>query len=106
MVCKTIRQFRITSKYKGYPLIVDAIEMYIKKTGQNIQITKDIYPVLAQKYDMSYSSVERDIRTIVETCWYNDRNTIEDILGYKTNRCPSNSVFLDSLAYYIANKPQ
>lgn len=103
MICKTIRQFRISSKYKGYPIIVDAIEMYIVNNGKTVQITKDIYPILAQKYNMSLSSVERDIRTIVEVCWQNDKCSVEEILGYKTNKCPSNSIFLDAISYHILN---
>lgn len=65
-VQKTIRQFRVTSKYKGYLLIIDATILYLEKDF--ILITKDIYPVLAQKYHMSATSIERNIRTIVEAC--------------------------------------
>lgn len=103
MIYKTIRHFRVSSRYKGYPLIVDAIEMYIEGDGKSIQITKDIYPKLAQKHNMSFSSVERDIRTIVEICWQNDRKYVEEILGYKINKCPSNSIFLDAISYHILN---
>ncbi len=106
MVCKIIRQFRISSRYKGYPLIIDAIEMYIENNGKSIQITKDIYPILATKYNMSLSSVERDIRTIIEICWHNDNKSIEEMLGYKINKCPSNSIFIDAIAHYIANNKQ
>ena len=101
MICKTIRRFRISSKYKGYPLIIDAIEMYIENNGKSIKITKDIYPILAAKYNMSFGSVERDIRTIIETCWQNDKRLMEEILGYKNTKCPSNSVFIDAIAYHI-----
>ena len=77
--------------------------MYIESDGKSIQITKDIYPKLAQKHNMSLSSVERDIRTIVEICWQNDKNFVEEILGYKINKCPSNSIFLDAMSYHILN---
>lgn len=101
MVYKIIRRFRITSKYKGYPLVIDAVDMYINSHGKCLKITKDVYPILAIKYDMSVGSVERDIRTIIETCWCNDRGYVESLLGYKVNKCPSNSVFLDAIAYHI-----
>lgn len=102
MVRKIIRYFHITSKYKGYPLIIDAINIYIDKYGECIKITKDIYPILSKKYNMPISLIERDIRTVVETCWNNDRQTVETILGYRTAKCPSNSEFIDAIAYQIA----
>ena len=65
MVYKIIRYFHINSKYKGYPLIVDAINFYVENYGQSIKITKDIYPLLSKKYNIPISCVERNIRTVV-----------------------------------------
>ena len=101
MVRKIIRYFHITSKYKGYPLIIDAINIYIDKYGECIKITKDIYPILSKKYNMPISLIERNIRTIVEACWDNDKQAVKTILGYKTAKCPSNSEFIDAIAYFI-----
>ena len=101
MVRKIIRYFHITSKYKGYPLIIDAINIYIDKYGECIKITKDIYPILCEKYNMPISLIERNIRTIVEACWDNDKQAVKTILGYKTAKCPSNSEFIDAIAYRI-----
>lgn len=106
MVYKIIRYFRITSNYKGYLLIIDAIKIYTENNYECLKITKDIYPTLATKYDMSLSSVERNIRTVIETCWKNDKKAVEQLLGYKINKCPSNSVFIDAIAYYIINNEQ
>lgn len=101
MVYKIIRYFHINSKYKGYPLIVDAINFYVENYGKYIKITKDIYPLLSKKYSIPFSCVERNIRTVVETCWDNDKQAVEAILGYKTAKCPSNSEFIDAIAYRI-----
>lgn len=103
MVYKIIRYFHINSKYKGYPLIVDAINFYVENYGQSIKITKDIYSLLSKKYNIPFSCVERNIRTIVEVCWDNDKQAVENILGYRTAKCPSNSEFIDAIAYQIAN---
>ena len=103
MVRKIIRYLHINSKYKGYPLIIDAVNLYIENYGKCIKITKDINQILAAKYNTSITSVERNIRTVVEICWNNDRQTVETILGYKTTKCPSNSEFLDAVANIIIN---
>ena len=101
-VQKIVRQFRVTSRYKGYLLIIDATILYLEKDF--IQITKDIYPVLAQKYHMSTTSIERNIRTIIEICWRNDRRAVQNLFGYELTKCPTNSEFIEAIAYFIANK--
>ena len=99
---KTIRQFGITPKYKGYILIICAISLY--KDKDYVRITKDIYPALAQKYRTSITSVERNIRTVIEACWRNNRRAVQEIFGYDINKCPSNSEFIEAIAYFVTNK--
>lgn len=104
MVKQIIRQFHITSKYKGYSLIIYAIKLYINMNSEYIKITKDIYPVLAREYQISIASVERNIRTVIEACWKNDRKAVQDIIGYNINKCPSNADFIEAIAYFVTNK--
>ena len=99
---KIIRQFKVTSKYKGYALIIDAASLYIDRDF--IRITKDIYPILSQKYHISIASVERNIRIVIEACWRNDRRAVQNLFGYELAKCPSNMEFIEAIAYYIANK--
>lgn len=101
MTEKIIRQFKITTKYKGYFVAVEAIEYSINNFGQYIKITKDIYPTLSIKYHMSISSIERNIRTIIIACWNNNKILLEEIMGCKLTTYPSNSEFIFSIAYYI-----
>lgn len=99
---RTIRQFRVTSKYKGYLLIIDAVILYLEKDFT--KITKDIYPALAHKYHISVTSVERNIRTVIETCWRNDRRAVQEIFGCEITKCPSNADFLEAISYFVTNK--
>lgn len=101
-VQKIIRQLRVTSRYKGYLLIIDATILYLEKDF--IQITKDIYPVLAQKYHMPTTSIERNIRTVIETCWKNDRRAVQNLFGYELTKCPSNMEFIEAISYFVTNK--
>ena len=110
MVKQIIRQFHITSKYKGYSLIIYAIKLYVDMNSEYVKITKDIYPVLAQEYQISIASVERNIRTVIEACWKNDRRAVQDIIGYNINKCPSNADFIEAISYshktYHINKQE
>ena len=62
---KIIRQFGITSKYKGYRYLLDAIHIAAENYDECLKVTKDVYPVIAHKYGGTKVSVERDIRTVI-----------------------------------------
>ena len=74
-----IRKLGATSKYKGYYYVVDAVEMAQKIYERPVKVTKDIYPVIARKYKSTPSNVEHNIRTLVNLCWMNHKDTLEEI---------------------------
>ena len=88
----TIRKLGATSKYKGYYFVAEARPM---------KITKDIYPRLAKKFKSKPSNIEHDIRTIVNVCWENHRERLEQIAGYPLEYRPTNSEFVDMIAFYL-----
>lgn len=50
---------------RGFTSIVDAIEMFDKK-GQDVSITKEMYPAIAEKRGTKPSMVRRDIRRALD----------------------------------------
>ena len=103
-----IRKFRVTSKYKGFFLLIDAIEIYLEKYNHSsyISMNDHIYKILAEKYETTSYCVEHNIRTLIERCWKNDRTFMENIFGCPLKCCPSNREFIDSVAYYISHPPK
>ena len=53
-----IRKLGVTSKYKGYYFVADAIHLTMNSQGKPIFITKDIYPYLARKYKTTPMNIE------------------------------------------------
>ena len=47
-VYRLIRQLGVTSKYKGYYYVAEAVRMFMEIQDHPIKITKDIYPSLAK----------------------------------------------------------
>ena len=94
-----IRKLGATSKYKGYYYVVDAVEMAQKIYERPVKVTKDIYPVIARKY--MPSNVEHNIRTLVNLCWMNHKDTLEEMAGCTMADKPTNSEFIDILVYYL-----
>lgn len=99
-----LRKCHISSRYKGYYILIDAIYLYINNSNYYISLQNDIYKQLAAKYNTSIYSIESNIRRIIEKCWQNDKLFMNQIFGYKLNRCPSNGEFIDFVAYYVKEK--
>lgn len=100
-VYKIIRRMGVTSKYKGYYYVTEAVGLVMEQRGKPIRITKDIYPRLARKFKSTPVNIEHDIRTVVNVCWLTDKKAMEAIAGYPLQYKPTNSEFIDILAYYI-----
>ena len=66
-----------------------------------VKVTKDIYPVIARKYKSPPSNVEHNIRTLVNLCWMNHKDTLEEMAGCTMADKPTNSEFIDILVYYL-----
>ena len=102
----TIRRLGATSKYKGYYFVAEAIRMTMEFQERPMKITKDIYPKLAKKFKSKPSNIEHDIRTIVNVCWENHRERLEQIAGYPLEYRPTNSEFIDMIAFYLGSEKE
>lgn len=98
-----IRKLGATSKYKGYYYTADAIRISMDMKNMPMKVTKDIYPVIAKKYNTSTANVEHNIRTLVTVCWDSHKPTLDKIAGYTLEYKPTNSEFIDILSYYLSS---
>ena len=90
----------------GYRYWVDAIFICIVNFDSTIQISKDIYPIIAQKYKKTWESVERAMRVCFENTLYeNMKNNDSYIIQYFGNYLlyPHNSEILIRLVELIVS---
>lgn len=100
-VYRLIRQLGMTSKYKGYYYVAEAVMMSMELQDYPIKITKDIYPHLAKKFKSTPVNIEHDIRTVINVCWTANKESLDRVAGYSLRYRPTNSEFVDMLAYYL-----
>ena len=91
----------VTSKYKGYYYVAEAVRMFMEIQDHPIKITKDIYPSLAKQFKSTPVNVEHDIRTVINVCWASNKEAMNKIAGYQLRYKPTNSEFIDMMAYYL-----
>ena len=99
-----IRKLGLTSKYKGYYYLAEAVNMVMEQKEEQMRITKDIYPGLSKKFKSTPSNIEHDLLTVINVCWKTNKNGMDEIAGYPLKYKPTNSEFIDMLAYYLTEE--
>jgi Sporulation initiation factor Spo0A C terminal. len=69
---------------KGYQFLREAVKQSVKSPAMINNITKQLYPAVAEKFNTSPSKVERAIRHAIEVAWSRGKiDNINTIYGIK-----------------------
>ena len=102
LVTNIIHEVGVPAHIKGYQYLREAIIMVVNDIDVINQITKSLYPQIAQKFDTTPSRVERAIRHAIEVAWGRGEPTVmENIFGYTISAAkgkPTNSEFIAMIA--------
>ena len=92
----------VPAHIKGYQYLREAIIMVVNDIEVINQITKSLYPQIAQKFGTTPSRVERAIRHAIEVAWgRGEVDLMENIFGYTVSAAkgkPTNSEFIAMIA--------
>lgn len=102
LVTNVIHEVGVPAHIKGYQYLREAIMMVVNNIDIINQITKQLYPEIANKYETTPSRVERAIRHAIEVAWTRGQaETVESIFGYTISAAkgkPTNSEFIAMIA--------
>lgn len=102
LVTNVIHEVGVPAHIKGYQYLREAIMMVVNDIDVINQITKQLYPEIADKYKTTPSRVERAIRHAIEVAWGRGQTeTVESIFGYTVSASkgkPTNSEFIAMIA--------
>lgn len=102
LVTNVIHEVGVPAHIKGYQYLREAIMMVVNDIDVINQITKQLYPNIAEKYGTTPSRVERAIRHAIEVAWGRGQtDTVENIFGYTVSASkgkPTNSEFIAMIA--------
>jgi len=102
LVTNIIHEVGVPAHIKGYQYLREAIMMVVSDIEVINQITKILYPTLAQKFKTTPSRVERAIRHAIEVAWARGQiDTMDSIFGYTVSASkgkPTNSEFIAMIA--------
>ena len=102
LVTNVIHEVGVPAHIKGYQYLREAIMMVVNDIDIINQITKQLYPEIAEKYKTTPSRVERAIRHAIEVAWGRGQaDVVENIFGYTVSAAkgkPTNSDFIAMIA--------
>lgn len=102
LVTNVIHEVGVPAHIKGYQYLREAIMLVVTNIDIINQITKQLYPEIAQKYHTTPSRVERAIRHAIEVAWgRGEQAVVESIFGYTVSASkgkPTNSEFIAMIA--------
>ena len=102
LVTNVIHEVGVPAHIKGYQYLREAIMMVVNDIDIINQITKYLYPNIAEKYKTTPSRVERAIRHAIEVAWgRGEQAIVENIFGYTISAAkgkPTNSEFIAMIA--------
>ena len=102
LVTNVIHEIGVPAHIKGYQYLREAIIMVINDIDVINQITKSLYPQIANKFETTPSRVERAIRHAIEVAWgRGQQEAVENIFGYTISAAkgkPTNSEFIAMIA--------
>lgn len=102
LVTNVIHEVGVPAHIKGYQYLREAIMLVVNDIDVINQITKQLYPEIAEKYSTTPSRVERAIRHAIEVAWGRGQaEAVENIFGYTVSAAkgkPTNSEFIAMIA--------
>ena len=68
---KILKEIGLNDKYTGYYYLIEIVNLVINENIKPIKFYKNIYPLVAIKFNKTECTVERNIRNLIDKCWNN-----------------------------------
>lgn len=92
----------IPMKYMGHSYLDYAVELALSDDSMLSAVTTKLYPSIAEHFDVTPASVNRNMRTAIDHCWERgNRTLLDEIAGYPLRYRPSVSEFISLLVAHI-----
>ena len=102
-VYELLMRFGIGRKYQGFDQCAHAVYLSAETPERLTLVTKWLYPDVAKYFGVSWTVIERNLRTVSRVAWENNRPLLEQLAGEELPEIPSSSKFVKILAYHFLN---
>ncbi len=108
LITELLWEIGIPIHVHGYHYLLQAVQLSLTMENTNINLSHQLYPIIAQHYHTSPSCVERSIRHAIELAWRRGNLTaVKEMFGRSLNLAyekPTNSEMIALLTERIRLK--
>lgn len=91
----------VTANYKGFFYAAHAIMLCVEDMQRLSLVTKRLYPEVAKQFNTTPECVERNIRTISDHIWLNNKEILIEISRKSITQKPTTSQFISIVTWYL-----
>ena len=91
----------ISPYFKGHGYLVASIEVTVLDPSRIELVTKDLYPSIGRRFEVTTASVERCMRTAIASYWFYNNGTLDKMAQRHLTKRPTCSEFITIVADYI-----
>lgn len=97
-----LRELGVSPRYTGFNLTVSALDLVLTEPDRIQYLIKGVYAEIADMTGGKISSIERNIRTVINQIWHKgNRDLLNKVAGHHLQRKPTNGEFLEMSANYL-----
>ena len=97
-----LRRLGARGTQKGFWCMCAAAELALSDPKLLCNVTKDLYPAVARICGVPEKAMVRDLRSLVELCWYQgDRELLQQAACRRLTGRPSVGEFIDCVCCYL-----
>lgn len=94
--------------YKGFHYVKAGISFCLKNPKSVTNLTKLVYPKIAEKFNTNNNAIERAVRASIKSGWHKrDRELAKEIFGntlQSDEDIPPTSLYIAALAEWLKNQ--
>jgi len=68
-IAAKLDELGVASNYIGYYYLIDIFEITINGQREVKSYSREIFPIVSQRFDKTTCTVERNIRVLINKCW-------------------------------------
>ena len=100
-IYELLYQLGVTQNYIGFYYVAYAVMLCADQPDWLLLVTKTLYPEVAKYYRTNWKAVERNIRTVSDVIWRENRFLLEELAHRSLRQKPQNAQLLSILAATI-----
>ena len=106
MAEKELNKICFGKKYLGYKYLTDAIVIVYFERNKMKNLIKNVYPIIAQKYNSKVGSIKSAINRATENMYYDcDEKVLKEFLEEKNDlKKPKTKEIINKIIYYVEKK--